>query len=415
MLYAGWARVDLTPPLGSPLRGYFSTRLARAVHDPLQAKALYLQDGPEALAVVALDLCAGDPQLTAAARAAVAAAGDVPPERLVLHATHTHLGPYAAHHLEPLTAAVARAVALARRRAEPVRARGGHGREEGLSFCRRYEMADGSIRTNPGVRNPQIVRPTAPIDPTVTALELQHASGERLVILNFALHCDTIGGSRISADYPHFVAQRLLASHGPGTELLFLQGCCGDINHIDVTRADQPRGFAMARQIGAVLAGEVDRILARSRRCELAPLRVARRLVPFAVTPPDAAEVAAAREWLANAPAGTLPQTVAAHRTLLLAARAPEIAAEVFVAGCGEVALVALPGELFSAFGRQLREASPAPVTLVAELCHDDLKYLPTTAAAAGGAYENWNSLLPSGAGERLTAEATELLRALQV
>ena len=40
MLKAGFSRLDVTPPLGSDLSGYFYRRLAKGVHDPLYLNAL---------------------------------------------------------------------------------------------------------------------------------------------------------------------------------------------------------------------------------------------------------------------------------------------------------------------------------------------------------------------------------------
>ena len=45
MLQAGFARVDMTPPLGTPLAGYYEARYADGLLDPLELNALALCDG----------------------------------------------------------------------------------------------------------------------------------------------------------------------------------------------------------------------------------------------------------------------------------------------------------------------------------------------------------------------------------
>ena len=45
MLKAGFARVDVTPPLGSYISGYFEERFAEGVLDPIQLNALAVSDG----------------------------------------------------------------------------------------------------------------------------------------------------------------------------------------------------------------------------------------------------------------------------------------------------------------------------------------------------------------------------------
>ena len=51
MIKAGFARVDITPPLGTPLSGYFYRRESDGVLDPIQLNALAFGNG-ESTAVV---------------------------------------------------------------------------------------------------------------------------------------------------------------------------------------------------------------------------------------------------------------------------------------------------------------------------------------------------------------------------
>src|SRR5690242_4879344 len=88
MLEAGYAEVEITPPLGGSMPGYFHDRQATGVLDPLMAKVLFLREGQERLALVACDLLGIGAPLVARIRGAVAHAG-MP---LWIHATHTHTG-----------------------------------------------------------------------------------------------------------------------------------------------------------------------------------------------------------------------------------------------------------------------------------------------------------------------------------
>ena len=53
---AGFARVDITPPLGTPIVGYFEERRVKGVLDPLEANALAISDGERAAVLIAADL-----------------------------------------------------------------------------------------------------------------------------------------------------------------------------------------------------------------------------------------------------------------------------------------------------------------------------------------------------------------------
>src|SRR5262249_3689435 len=75
--------------------------------------------------------------------------------------------------------------------------------------------------------------PTSPVDPTVSVLRLDDASGKPLAILvNYACHPVVLGSDnlRYSADYPG-VTERVVEEQLGGSPLaLFLQGGDGDIN-----------------------------------------------------------------------------------------------------------------------------------------------------------------------------------------
>src|SRR4051812_24582955 len=55
-LQAGLATVDITPPVGWRMSGYFYERLSTGTHDPLQAKAVVFGHGDQRAALVFCDL-----------------------------------------------------------------------------------------------------------------------------------------------------------------------------------------------------------------------------------------------------------------------------------------------------------------------------------------------------------------------
>ena len=89
-LEAGAAKVEITPPVGTPMNGY-GARMGRSstgVHDPLWSRCLYLDDGETKVLLVNTDLCMINAELRA--RVLELAPEDVPPENIILTATHTH-------------------------------------------------------------------------------------------------------------------------------------------------------------------------------------------------------------------------------------------------------------------------------------------------------------------------------------
>src|SRR4051794_13866074 len=92
-LRVGAAAVNITPPVGIPMAGYYSTRLAEGTHDDLHAKAMvFEQDGVKA-ALVAVDLVTVGWPTIEAARKLIAKNTGVRPEAVMISATHSHTGP----------------------------------------------------------------------------------------------------------------------------------------------------------------------------------------------------------------------------------------------------------------------------------------------------------------------------------
>ncbi|HYW88099.1 MAG TPA: hypothetical protein VFB50_10040, partial [Chloroflexota bacterium] len=81
-MLAGVARVDITPPLGLPLRAWAARNArAKAAHEPLLAQAVVVDDGAGGqAAIVAIDLPHVGRGLTDEVRARVEAAIGLPPE-----------------------------------------------------------------------------------------------------------------------------------------------------------------------------------------------------------------------------------------------------------------------------------------------------------------------------------------------
>ena len=65
----GVAAVDITPPLGIPMAGYYHARGADGVLDPLYSKAMVIESDGERVALVALDIIGITRAITDQARA----------------------------------------------------------------------------------------------------------------------------------------------------------------------------------------------------------------------------------------------------------------------------------------------------------------------------------------------------------
>jgi hypothetical protein len=439
-MQAGVAAVDITPPAGYRMSGYFYERLNTGTHDPLQAKALVLRQGEGLAALVFCDLIGLSRDVSGRARALAAKKTGIPVEHILIAATHSHTGPLytgalrnyfhdqavAARGEDPhekidypssLVEKLAEAIGRAKENARPVRLRAGMTRQEGLSFNRRFHMKNGIVQFNPGKLNPNIVRPAGPIDPDVGLMRFLSGDKELALLTVFALHLDTVGGTEYSADFPFYLDRNLRPVLGSDGVSLFGTGTCGDINHIDVSRKDPQHGQEEAARIGKTLAETVQTALPKLREARSPQLAVRQAVVNAPLQKYDADAIAQARKNIPKIGKRELPflKEVEAYKIVSLQSLPGEtLPMEVQVFRLSdEVAVVGLPGEIFVELGLAIKKASPFPVTLVIELCNDAPGYVPTVKAFKEGSYETVNSRVQPGGGEKLVEAATRLLKEL--
>ena len=93
---AGWAEIEITPPLGIALGGRGGpTTLANKILDPLYAQVLYLKDGKgTGFVLVSFDIVGITHELGDRIRTAVVHETGAEWNLVVLNCSHTHSGPY---------------------------------------------------------------------------------------------------------------------------------------------------------------------------------------------------------------------------------------------------------------------------------------------------------------------------------
>lgn len=94
VLQAGWARSEITPPLGLPMAGYLArSALAVGVLDSLHVRCLALRQGRRTLLFVCLDWLSAEAQWSDRQRARLARKHGLRPTEVIVASTHTHSGP----------------------------------------------------------------------------------------------------------------------------------------------------------------------------------------------------------------------------------------------------------------------------------------------------------------------------------
>ncbi|MGP0063301.1 MAG: hypothetical protein ACLQGP_06810 [Isosphaeraceae bacterium] len=433
-LRVGAAAVPITPPVGIPMAGYYSERGAQGVHDELFAKAIVLEAGGRSAALVVLDLITTPRDLVEEARREIERTTHLSGADVMISATHSHTGPVldrnsafggqsslVKDYRAGLPAKIAEAVRRAEGQLTPARVFSACGHEDSIAFNRRYHMKDGTVGWNPGKLNPNILKPAGPIDPEVPVVFFESTAGKPLATyVNYAVHLDNVGEPRISADLPGTLGRLLAEVKAPEMVTLFSAGCCGDVNHIDVRSAAPQRGFANAARMGTILAAEVLRTWPRLAPVDASAIRVKSAIVRLALPEISDADLATSRAVVArmNDPKAARPgflEMVAALKTLDVAARQgrpQEVEVQVVALG-SELAWVSLPGEIFVELGLAIKQDSPFPRTIIAELANGSIGYIPARRAYAQGNYEVISARCAEGSGERLVDTAVGLLKDL--
>jgi len=421
---AGACEVVITPAVGGEIPGQWLRRIASHVRDPLTVSALALESRGQRAALVSCDVLSLKNRIIADLRSRLSAVLD--PRFLLLAATHTHTGPPVCDALgsrsddsciKALTDTIEQAVRTAFDRLQSARLGWATSRAPGFAFPRRWRMADGTVQMHPRKDDPNLVEPEGQADDTLTVLRVSRADGSALALcVNFACHATFVGGERFySADYPGAVRRAAKQGLGDDAAVLYLNGPCGDVGQDDVADRNERRyGEGPMERIGAQLADRALELAARTPMADDPPMAAACEVITAAVRAVPEEDLRAAELWAEGRDLDQIPDTVkeVALRELLLvdAERRQQPTLELEIAGLriGDGVLVALPGEIFSAIGRDIRAGSPFAHTAIAELANGCYGYVPTSDAFVGGGYETWlcrsSRLSPDTAAQMVSA-----------
>ena len=238
---AGWAEVEITPPLGIALGGRGGAETAaNKVLDPLYAQVLCLRDGKgRGFVLASLDLIGLPHDLSDRIRTRLVHELAVDWNLVVLNASHTHSGPYMLRSLmagvgpppqvevdyfDALEDKLIGAARAAGRAMQPVRVEVFQGSAE-IGINRRGKNKQGRIGMMP--------EPSKPFDDQVWVMKFTPENGQApAVVFSCACHAVIAYGfdyAALSADFPGATRRLLREALGPKAHSQFVQGFAGDI------------------------------------------------------------------------------------------------------------------------------------------------------------------------------------------
>jgi hypothetical protein len=444
-LLIGWAQTDLTPEKPVALHGQFHVRISEGVEDPITATALALASEDARVVFVSCDLCVISDDLHAAVLERLD--GVVPPDDLVMHATHTHNGPETSRPdgtnipfavvpdvdlpvmptVEYLAFAADR-IADAVHRAWASCAPGSVA--YGLGFAvvgrnRRWVARDGVARMYGDTNTPRFGHIEGTEDHSVGVLATYDAAGALTgVVVNVPCPSQVIETRFVvSADYWHTVRQELRQRLGDDLFVLAQCSAAGDQSPHPIY--EKPAHERMWRLAGmterAVLAGRicdaVESTLSLIGDTAASDARLEHRavhldLAPARITDEQVAEAdAQAAEWadrleeeraklrsdpsLREQPRWYVPLTRAARRRAWFAsvserrrqqAERPAQPVDLHLVRLGDAVFATNPFEFYLDFGIAVQCRSRAIQTFLVQLAGPG-SYMPSERSTAGGGY----------------------------
>jgi hypothetical protein len=418
-------RCDITPPLGEPM--IWNIPLTAAL-DPLWAKGIVLEQGPDRYVLCTLDWCelCNDSDLWLRQKLAQAAGTD--PARVAIATVHQHAAPYAdqaAHgyldaarppvqslsdaFLNQTSDQLAQAVRESLARLADFDTIGiGQARVERVASARRLHNPDGSISTrySSTTRPALIAAPEGDIDPWLKTITL--AAGQRpLARLHFyATHPQTFAcDGRASADFVG--AAREALEQQEGVFQLYFTGCAGNVT---VGKYNDGSDAARAALRDRLLQGMQAAIAAtRWQPAGMIQWRSANLTLPASQDPTFSRSALLA---LINDPNGTPYSRVYAGAMRLAYQDRLQRPLLVRCLDLGDISILQLPGEPMLDFQRFAQSISPGRFVAVGGYFDCGPGYICTDAAFREGGYEPSATHAGVGSEARLKQAIREALSA---
>lgn len=394
---AGFARVKINPPPGTPMLGWAARDLEHGcekVHDDIFVRAVYVEHKGRQVIIMGFDVCfLGRPEVDRY-KGAIGRVMDLPPSSILINTSHSHLSPatwswsYADSwspvdpmYIYEIELAAVRAAVIAREAASAVHIFGAEGRTN-LPISRRLPRS-GAIEFLPNQDG--VIYDYVPI------CLFKDLSGKPVgIIFSVSCHPSMKGGWEISAEYPGAAMKRLDAYLGTAGSL-FLQGAGGDAKPrlgadvaaqrwIETTWQDVERA-------GDMVAAEVIRCVEQ----EAVPLEPEIRACAIEMAWPLA--VAPGRsEWEQRATQSAFSR-ILAEKHLQRIARWPDAPESVPVTAHGiqlakGMRLIGLEGEMVAGLGHLIRQFYGSGITFPLGYSNGAQLYLPTESMLSEGGYE---------------------------
>ena len=430
MLKAGFARLDVTPPLGTFIPGAGFLRLSEKVLDPIYLNALAVSLDGETVIIVAADFLGIAIPHIEDLRELIADRTGVPAENVMIHALHQHSAimlnsaskinnlhkDY--HFLDVLYRKFGDVALLAAKDlTECTLSTGIRETDETLSFIRRYYMKDGTIATNPIGKSQEIQSRYADADNNVRLLRFTRKDAPDIALVNFQVHPDVIHQNVTSADWPGFVRKYVERDLDDTAHCLVTVGVQGDSNHCDFLLPKYKDGYDHSKHMGRVIANAALAIWDKTEPVTVDSLTSSMKVV-YNKTRTEGEELYNEMKEMSKDADGVIERdpSYTTYATMMRIINIREksplyMKIPVSVINLGPVSFVGFGGEPFTQYGVNVRAACPDRFILTSCNTNGYEGYLVTTKAFEEGGYEASSSAFTPGLEEDCCAAAIALMK----
>ena len=426
------AHVEDISPTHFPvtINGGLKQVLSTGIEDPMMARCLALDDGGRQLVIAVIDACMVPLEIVVEAKGLVSMETGIPPERMLISATHTHsaaaLTPVfqcdpSPDYVATVAGRIARGMIRAVANLEPAECGWASSSAPEHVFHRRWFMKPGQtyenpfgvrsdrVRMNPDVGSGEVSVPAGPVDQDVAVLAVRSAGDKRPIglLANYSLHY--VGGVQpISADYfgvfAAEMARRLRVDDAspagrPPLVAILSNGTSGNVNSTNFALSPKHKVAAGSRirlVANAVADAAAEAYEAIEWRSDVT-LDSEHEELDLVVRKGSPAEIAQAKALLESIPQAADGQwsdrkAVYARETLKLAEYPDTVPVPLQVHRVGDLSIAAIPCEVFVETGLRLKQTSPFARHVTVSLANGYNGYLPRASDHALGGYETWRA-----------------------
>ncbi|MBL4886164.1 MAG: hypothetical protein JKY95_16735 [Planctomycetaceae bacterium] len=417
---AGAHSIDISPEkLPAIQNGGFLQRTQAKVLDRLHARCFVMKSGDSTVAIAIVDSCMIPREICYRAKVIASQRTGIAINRILIASTHTHTAPSVMDlclgtSSDPdyerfLPPRIAKGIELAFANFEPARVGVTVVDAPNHTHCRRWlkhpekyagdPFGDKTVRAmmHPGYQNPDYIGEAGPVDSGLSLLSIQSADGRRPIALiaNYSMHYFGTGGG-FSADY-YGKFSGLMEKKIAGTDsgkapfvAAMSQGTSGDLHWMDYSKpkkADYSIDQYTA-ELAEIALNAYQNIKYEKSHSQLAMAETSLVLKRRA---PSESRI----EWASklNKERGerrprSLPEVYAEQVAWFVEHPHEEITLQ--VVRIGNLAITALPNEVYGITGLKLKAQSPFETTFNMELANGAAGYIPPPEQHLLGGYTTW-------------------------